>query len=364
MSLTPIDTVSTEVASAHEEGVDGQRPRAAIEGRSPFRLALARLLTDRVAFVALAMIVLMALLAIAAPLISAATGHNPYNPDLVNGTNSFGQPYGPGQNGFLLGTDNVGRDILVRIAYGARISLLVGVLATVIASIGGTVIGLFSGYFGGWIDALLARMMDAVLSFPYVLGAIVLAAVFGASLLLTIWVIAFFSWAAIGRIVRGQTLSQKEKEYVEAARSIGSGSLRIMFIDILPNLVAPVIVLGTLLVPAAIVFEATLDYLGVGVGPPTPTWGNMLADAQGSAGFGAWWFWIFPSIALLITTLGFNLLGDSVRDALDPRTERIFATRRKVAVAVAGPPGTGESPALESSASAQVGRRVGGSDQP
>ncbi len=171
--------------------------------------------------------------------------------------------------------------------------------------------------------------MDAVLSFPYVLAAIVLAAVFGGSLPLTIGVIAFFSWAAIGRIVRGQTLSQKEKEYVEAARSIGAGSFRIMFVDILPNLIAPVIVLGTLLVPVAIVFEATLDYLGVGVGPPTPTWGNMLADDQGSAGFGAWWFWVFPSIALLITTLGFNLLGDSVRDALDPRTERLFAMRRK-----------------------------------
>ena len=168
------------------------------------------------------MLVLVALLAICAPLISAATGHNPYNPDLVNGTNSFGQPYGPGQAGFLLGTDNLGRDILVRIAYGARISLLVGVLATAIATIGGTGLGLVSGYFGGWIDAVLARLMDTVLSFPYVLLAIVLAAVFGGSLALTIGVIAFFSWAAIGRIVRGQTLSQKEKEYVEAARSIGA----------------------------------------------------------------------------------------------------------------------------------------------
>ncbi len=119
--------------------------------------------------------------------------------------------------------------------------------------------------------------------------------------------------------------------------STGAGPFRIMFVDILPNLIAPVLVLGTLLVPVAIVFEATLDYLGVGVGPPIPTWGNMLADDQGSAGFGAWWFWVFPSIALLITTLGFNLLGDSVRDALDPRTERIFAMRRKGAGATGGP---------------------------
>jgi peptide/nickel transport system permease protein len=337
MSLTPFEVKVDLREETSLEAVEGAQ---AIEGRSPFRLALARLRTDRMAMVALGMIVLMALLAIFAPVVSMLTGHNPYNPDLVNGTNSFGQPYGPGQAGFILGSDNVGRDVLVRIAYGARISLLVGVLATLIATIGGTILGLVSGYFGGWIDAVLARLMDTVLSFPYVLLAIVLAAVFGASLPLTIGVIAFFSWAAIGRIVRGQTLSQREKEYVEAARSIGAGSFRIMFVDILPNLIAPVIVLGTLLVPTAIVFEATLDYLGVGVGPPTPTWGNMLADAQGSAGFGAWWFWIFPSIALLITTLGFNLLGDSVRDALDPRTERLFAMRRKVRTTAGGPGGS------------------------
>ena len=337
MSLAPLETTTGRPEETSLEAVEAAQ---AIEGRSPFRLALARLRTDRMAMVALGMIVLMALLAIVAPVISTLTGHNPYNPDLVNGTNSFGQPYGPGQAGFILGSDNVGRDVLVRIAYGARISLLVGVLATLIATIGGTILGLVSGYFGGWIDAVLARLMDTVLSFPYVLLAIVLAAVFSASLPLTIGVIAFFSWAAIGRIVRGQTLSQKEKEYVETARSIGAGSFRIMFVDILPNLIAPVIVLGTLLVPTAIVFEATLDYLGVGVGPPTPTWGNMLADAQGSAGFGAWWFWIFPSVALLITTLGFNLLGDSVRDALDPRTERIFAMRRKATAAAVGPGGS------------------------
>ena len=300
----------------------------AIEGRSPFRLALARLRTDRVAYLAFGALVLMVLLAIFAPLISAATGHDHLNPNLLTGTDTFGQPLGPGQGGYLLGTDNLGRDVLVRIAYGARISLLVGVLATAIASVSGTIVGVIAGYYGGWVDAVLARMMDTVLSFPYVLLAIVLASVYGPSLPLTIGVIAFFSFAAIGRIVRGQTISLREKEYVEAARSMGAGDLRIMFVDILPNLVAPVIVLGSLLVPTAIVFEATLDYLGVGVGPPTPTWGNMLADAQGS-GFSNWWFWIFPSIALLITTLGFNLLGDSVRDALDPRTERIFAMRRR-----------------------------------
>ena len=190
------------------------------------------------------------------------------------------------------------------------------------------VVGLFAGYYGGWLDSILARIMDVVLSFPYVLFAIVLVSVFGSSLPLTILVIAFFSFAAIGRIVRGQALSQREKEYVEAAHSLGAGNLRIMFVDILPNLVAPVIVLATLLIPTAIIFEATLSFLGLGIALPTPSWGNMLSDAEG-VGFQAWWFYIFPMVFLLLTTLAFNLLGDAVRDALDPRTERIFAGRRK-----------------------------------
>jgi peptide/nickel transport system permease protein len=325
MSLAPFGATGVVAEETSLEAFEGAQ---AIEGRSPLRLALARLRTDRVAYLALGALVLMALLAILAPLISAVIGHDPYNPNLGTGTDAYGQPLGLGVGGYVLGTDNLGRDILVRIAYGAQISLLVGVLATAIATVLGTVFGVVAGYYGGWVDAILARLMDTVLSFPYVLAAIVLASVYGPSLPLTIGVIAFFSWAAIGRIVRGQTLSIREREYVEAAHAMGASDLRIMSVDILPNLVAPVIVLGTLLVPTAIVFEATLDFLGVGVGPPTPTWGNMLADAQGS-GFQNWWFWVFPSIALLITTLGFNLLGDSVRDALDPRTERIFAMRRR-----------------------------------
>jgi peptide/nickel transport system permease protein len=299
-----------------------------IEGRSPLQLVIARLRTDRVALASIVMILLIVVLAIAAPLIAAITGHGATATNVDNGTDANGQPLPPGAAGYLLGTDNLGRDILVRIAYGARISLLVGVLATAIATLVGVVVGLFAGYFGGWLDNVLARIMDVVLSFPYVLFAIVLVSVFGSSLPLTILVIAFFSFAAIGRIVRGQALSQREKEYVEAAHSLGAGNLRIMFIDILPNLVAPVIVLATLLIPAAIIFEATLSFLGLGVQPPTPSWGNMLSDAEG-VGFQAWWFYIFPMLFLLATTLAFNLLGDAVRDALDPRTERLFAGRRR-----------------------------------
>jgi peptide/nickel transport system permease protein len=323
MSLSTIEAVPSEVLP-EEPAAKG------IEGRTPLQLVVARLRTDRVALASVAVILLIVVLAIAAPLIAHLTGHGPTDANVDNGTDANGQPLPPGTPGFLFGTDNLGRDILVRIAYGARISLLVGVLATAIATVVGVVVGLFAGYFGGWLDNILARIMDVVLSFPYVLFAIVLVSVFGPSLPLTILVIAFFSFAAIGRIVRGQALSQREKEYVEAAHSLGAGNLRIMFVDILPNLVAPVIVLATLLIPTAIIFEATLSFLGLGVVPPTPSWGNMLSDAQG-VGFQAWWFYIFPMLFLLATTLAFNLLGDAVRDALDPRTERIFAARRKKA---------------------------------
>jgi peptide/nickel transport system permease protein len=321
MSLSTVEVAYPD--SPREEPAAGS-----IQGRSPLRLVIARLRTDRVAIASIVVILLIVLLAIAAPLIAGITGHGPTDTNVDGGTDANGQPLPPGSAGYLLGTDNLGRDILVRIAYGARISLLVGVLATAIATVVGVVIGLFAGYFGGWFDTVLARLMDVVLSFPYVLFAIVLVSVFGPSLPLTILVIAFFSFAAIGRIVRGQALSQREKEYVEAAHSLGAGNLRIMFVDILPNLVAPVIVLATLLIPAAIIFEATLSFLGLGVVPPTPSWGNMLADAEG-VGFQAWWFYIFPMLFLLLTTLAFNLLGDAVRDALDPRTERLFAVRRK-----------------------------------
>jgi peptide/nickel transport system permease protein len=213
--------------------------------------------------------------------------------------------------------------VLVRVAYGARISLLVGVVASTTAVFIGVVIGLTAGYFGGAVDTFLSRFMDVVLSFPFLLSAIALVSLVGPSLWISILVIAFFTWASVGRVVRGQTLSHKEKEYVEASRSLGASDLRIMFVDILPNLAAPVIVYLTLLIPAAIAFEATLSFLGLGVVPPTPTWGNMLSESLGYYRV-AWWFVLFPGAALLITTLSFNLLGDSVRDALDPRGERLF----------------------------------------
>jgi peptide/nickel transport system permease protein len=296
--------------------VRGAGPVPAIEGHSPWRLAWARLRRDPVAVGSATVLVLLAAMALAAPAIAHAVGHGPDDQYHDIGLTTAGLPVGPSHR-FLLGTDNLGRDILVRVAYGARISLLVGVAATLLATVAGVVVGLVAGYLGGVVDLVLARTMDVVLSFPYLLFAIALVSVFHPSLGISIFVIAFFSWAAMGRIVRGQALSIREKEYIEAAWSVGSGTLRVMFVEVLPNLVAPVIVLATLLVPTAIVFEATLSFLGLGVAPPTPTWGGMLSDSLSFYRV-AWWFPLFPGLALLTTTLAFNLLGDSVRDALDP----------------------------------------------
>jgi peptide/nickel transport system permease protein len=298
----------------------------AIEGRSPWRLAWARLRTDRVAIVCGSVILLIALFAILAPLVAHIAGHGPNAQDLTNGLTPAGLPRGPSGR-FWFGTDDLGRDVLVRVAYGARISLIAGVVASTLACTLGVLIGMTAGYFGGAVDTFLARLMDVILSFPFLLFAIALISLIGPSLAVAIGIIVFFSWAAVGRIVRGQTLSIKEREYVEAARSLGAGNLRIMFVDIFPNLLAPVLVYLTLLIPASIAFEATLSFLGLGVVPPTASWGNMLAESLGFYQV-AWWFELLPGVFLLITTLSFNLLGDSVRDALDPRGERLFRKAR------------------------------------
>jgi peptide/nickel transport system permease protein len=296
-----------------------------VAGRGPLELAWARLRRDPVAVTSAAVILVLVVLAVAAPLIASITGHGPAQQFRDTGLTPDGLPVPPSGR-FWFGTDNLGRDVFVRVVYGTRISLLVGVLSTLLAVAAGLIVGLVAGYFGGAVDTTLARFMDVVLSFPFLLFAIALVSVVGPSLTVAILVIAFFSWAAVGRIVRGQTLSIREREYVQAARSLGASDLRIMFVDVLPNLIAPVIVYATLLIPLAIVFEATLSFLGLGVVPPTPTWGNMLADSLQYYQV-AWWFVLFPGLALLITTLAFNLLGDAVRDALDPRGARLLARR-------------------------------------
>jgi ABC-type dipeptide/oligopeptide/nickel transport system permease subunit len=337
-------------------------PPAVIEGRSQASLTWQRLRHDKVAVASAAVIVVIAGLAIAAPAFAVLTGHGVAEQFPNTGISATGTPAGPGAT-FWLGADELGRDLFVRILYGARISLTVGVLTTAVGTVAGVAAGLVAGYFGGWIDMVLSRFIDAVLAFPYIVLGLALAAVLGPSLPVVIGVITFFAWSGIARVVRGQTISLKEKEYIEAARSLGAGPWRIMFTDILPNLLGPVLVLATLSIPSAIIFEATLSFLSLGVQPPTASWGNILAGAQNYYSV-AWWYLVFPALALLITTLAFNLLGDGIRDALDPSTERLFAgagarkrrrRRARPAGTVLSPsaPGTVPAPAAEKALDAE-----------
>src|SRR5690349_8945309 len=314
---------------ADPHAITGPTATAGIEGRTPWQLAWQRLRRDRVAMVSIVVIALIVLMAIAAPLAALVTGHPPNEQYRTIGLTPDGLPCAP-SSAFWLGTDDLGRDILVRIAYGARVSLLVGVVSTVLTVAIGVFLGLAAGYLGGLVDTVLARLIDVVLSVPFLLVAIALVSITGPSLIVTVLVIGFFSWASVARIVRGQVLSMREREFVEAARSLGASNSRIMFVDILPNVLAPVIVYASLLIPVVIVVEATLSFLGLGLPPPTADWGGMISESQNYYTT-SWWFVAFPGAALLLTTLAFNLFGDGVRDAFDPRGERLGLDRAKPA---------------------------------
>ena len=317
----PLST--TGAGDATLQAPPGEQRARRIEGRSPTRLAWERLRRDRVAMASLVVVALLFLMALLAPVAAAVTGH-PYDvPYRQTGLSPEGLPVPP--NGeFWLGTDRLGRDQFVRVVYGARVSLTVGVLASMAAIVIGLVVGILAGFYGGRIDTVLSRFTDVVLSFPYLVIAIALVAVYGASIKITTAVITFFTWPTVARIVRGQVLSIREKEYVEAARSLGASNLRIMVSDVLPNLIGPVLVYGSLLIPAAIIFEATLSFLGLGIVPPTPSWGGMLQESLNLYAL-AWWTLLFPGLALFVTTLAFNLLGDGLRDAFDPGSDRVMA---------------------------------------
>ena len=316
-----------ELRSAGESEVLDESGAAAtsrkIEGRSPWRLAYERLRTDRAAKIALATILVIVLLAIFAPVFAKITGHGPNQQFIDIGENANGGPVPPSGT-FWLGTDNNGRDLFIRILYGARISLAVGVLATMISVAIGVVLGLAAGFIGGFVDTVIARVIDVMLSIPFLILAISIAYVSGPSLWLVIVIVGVLSFTYLARIVRGQVISIKGREFIEAARALGAGPWRIMFVDLLPNVMAQVIVYATLLIPLAIVAEASLSFLGVGVPPPTADWGSMISDASGWFQYGYWWFLLFPCMFLLITTLAFNIFGDSVRDALDPRGAGIY----------------------------------------
>lgn len=297
--------------------------------RSSAQLTLLRLRRDPAAVLALLFIILLVLVAVFAPVIADWIGHDAISQYRETGLSPVGMPVGPGQE-FLLGTDQLGRDVLVRIAYGARVSLLVGVLAAGLASTIGVLVGMTAGYFGGWVDTVLGRLMDLVMSVPFLLCALALVSVFGPSLLLSVCVIVFFSWTTIGRVIRAETSSLARRDFVQASRSLGAGNLSILFRDILPNLSVPIIIYTTMMIPSSIVFEATLSFLGLGIVPPAPSWGGMLADgAANSMYLVAWWMVLFPGVALLGSTLAFNIFGDALRDALDPSARRMRKPGRK-----------------------------------
>jgi peptide/nickel transport system permease protein len=286
---------------------------------------------DRAALLGLSFIAFLALLAIAAPLVARFIAH--HGPNDLHGScvNDFGLPrLGPSKE-FYFGCDAVGRDVFVRVLYGARTSLTVALIATSFAMLVGVTLGMVAGYFGGWIDTILSRVIDIVLSLPLLLTAIGIAAacsvtkegcgVIKPGLSLVIFIIALFSWTYIARIIRGLTLSVREREFVEASRSLGAGNFRILFREVLPNLIAPIVIYSTLVIPGNVLFEAYLSFLGLGVPQSVPSWGRMISDASDIYSV-AWWLMVFPGFMLLLTTLGFNLVGDGLRDALDPRTGR------------------------------------------
>jgi peptide/nickel transport system permease protein len=216
-----------------------------------------------------------------------------------------------------LGADAVGRDLLSRIIYGARISLFVGIASAAVSAVIGVMFGLLSGYFGGWVDDLLMRIGDIKLAFPFILLAILVMATFGTGLGKLIFILGITGWVGFARVVRGQVLTIKELEYVQAARSVGGTHLRILWKHILPNVMSPVIVLVTLNIANNILLEAGLTFLGLGIDPTIPSWGGMLADGRLYVS-SAWWVATFPGVAIMLTVLGFNLLGDWLRDELDP----------------------------------------------
>jgi ABC-type dipeptide/oligopeptide/nickel transport system permease subunit len=305
-----------------------------IEGRSLGQIAWRRLKRDKVALAGAGFLVFLVLVAIFAPLIVDLLGSPPneFHQDLIDTEGGTLMPIGP-RGGMswdhLMGLEPVnGRDIFSRVVYGSRISLLIAFFATLVSVTIGTTLGVISGFFGGSVDAFISRIMDMFLAFPLLVFAIALAGVFPDSafglkgntlrIALLIFIIGFFNWPYIGRIVRGQTLSLRNREFVDAARSLGARRHYILFTELLPNLVAPILVYATLLIPTNILFEAALSFLGVGVRPPTATWGGMLSDAV--TFYTTPHFMLWPGLAIFVTVLAFNLFGDGLRDALDPRT--------------------------------------------
>lgn len=280
---------------------------------------------DKLALAGAVLVILMVLLALAAGLIEDLTGHGVSKQYRGEVLDDFGTPAVGPSSEFLLGVDDLGRDLFVRIAYGARTSLTIAIVATGLEVLIGVTLGMLAGFLRGWVDTVISRLVDLILSIPFLLLGIALGVsqpfgLKGASVVILL--ITLFGWPYIARIVRGQTLSLRESQFVEAAYSVGAPTRWILVREVLPNLVAPIVVYSTLIIPVNILGEASLSYLGIGVNEPQAAWGTMLSKATAYSAYGeALWYLIFPGLALFLTVLGFNLMGDGLRDALDPRTK-------------------------------------------
>jgi peptide/nickel transport system permease protein len=301
-----------------------------IAGRSLGQIAWRRLRRDKVAMAGGITIVVLIVVAIVGRFL--VQDPNAYNSNLIDPT--FSRPIGP-WGGISLahpfGVEPItGRDMLARIVDGTWYSLLIGFLATLLAVVIGVVLGIVAGFYGGWVDWVIARLMDVFLAFPIIVFAIALIGVIPESMwglsgnalriVLLVFIIGFFAWPYMGRIVRGQVLSLREREFVDAARSIGARGPYLLFRELLPNLVGPILVYSSLLIPTNILFEAALDYLGVGLVPPAPSWGQMLSTAVTQEFYQVDpMYMVIPGLAIFITVMAFNLFGDGLRDALDPK---------------------------------------------
>jgi oligopeptide transport system permease protein len=281
-----------------------------LKGRSLWRQAWLRLRANRMAVAGGVVVIVMAALALAAPLISPC-GYDETSPE----------QYSPPSWRHPMGTDIHGRDLLTRVLYGARLSLGVGLVATVVSLVIGVGYGAVSGYAGGNTDEVMMRIVDIIYSLPYMFFVIILVAVFGRSVLLLFLALGAVQWLTVARIVRGQVLSIKEKEFIQAGYAIGAGHARIIVHHLLPNVLGPVVVYMTLTVPAVMLQEAFLSFLGLGVPPPASSWGTLIAD--GASAINAlriyWWLLLFPGAAMALTLFAMNFLGDGLRDAIDPQ---------------------------------------------
>ena len=323
---------ASDLLHAEDPGLDQMvRGEQAVAARSPMQLFWRRFRRDKVAMTALGFIVLLIFVAVFAGPITNLVGAPDPNVQQTEALDEFGLPEGPSRE-HLFGVDPIGRDVFSRVLYGAQVSLTVAFVGTGISVFFGVILGTMAAYYRRWVDTIIARSLDVMLAFPVLLLGLGLATACSGQngclggliqpgLSVVLFIIVLANTPYVARIIRGQVLSLREKEFVEASRSLGASNARIMFRDIVPNLVAPIIVYATLFIPANILLEAALSFLGVGVQPPRASWGDMLSEAVSIFDV-AWWFMFFPGIALLLTVLAFNLVGDGLQDALNPKGTR------------------------------------------